>query len=165
MDKDSEWFDPSALIKNSNKITDIFGYWPTFHDAWIQSIYLTVGSGENWEDGYGSEPPTLVMKAHVYEMTKEVSTEGYIVLAKHTFAELKFLDIKKLELKNFSYQNSIHELVFGTELADQPGPGGIYADIVRVTLKSFPGVCAEFRCRSVEVVSAVPCDENGNIKA
>jgi hypothetical protein len=165
MDRDSEWFDPSGIIQNSNKITDVFGYWPTFHDAWIQSLCLTVGSGENWEDGYGSEPPTLVMKLHVYEMTKEVAAEGYIVLAKHTFAELKFLDIEKLELRNFSYQNSIYELAFGTELADQPGPGGVYANILRVKLKSFPGICAEFRCRTAEVVSAVPCDANGNVNA
>jgi len=165
MDKDSEWFDPSVIIQSSNKITEIFGYWPTFHDARIQSLYLTVGSGKNWEDGYGAGPPTLVMRLHVYEMTKEVTAEGYIVLAKHTFVELRFLDIEKLELRNFSYQNSIHELAFETELGDQPGPGGIYANVLRVKLKSFPGVCAEFRCRSAEVVSAVPCDENGNAKA
>lgn len=163
MDKNTEWFDPSSIIRNSNKITDIFGYWPTFHDAWIQSINLTVGSGENWEQGYGSEPPTLAMKVHVYEMTKEVTAEGYIVLAKHTFAELKFLDIEKLELRNFSYQNSIYELVFETELADQPGPGGTHAEVLRVKLQSSHGVRAEFRCQSAEVVSAVPCDANGNV--
>lgn len=55
-----EWFDPSPHIINSNKITDIFGYWPTFHDAWIHKLSLSVDDGEPWIAGSAS--PVLICR-------------------------------------------------------------------------------------------------------
>jgi hypothetical protein len=103
MSADSQWFDPSEVIKNSNRITDIFGYWPTFHDAEIQSFCLSVAGGQPWLAD--SDSPVLDLHVYVFEMTKEVSADGYFVLAKHTLAHLRFRNVEDLSVSQFSYQN------------------------------------------------------------
>ena len=62
-----EWFGPSPIIKNSNKITDIFGYWPAFHDAEIHNHSLTGGVVDPYEPG--CESPMIGIKIHLWEMT------------------------------------------------------------------------------------------------
>lgn len=106
-----EWFDPAPFIENSNKITDIFGDWPTFHDAWILKLDLSVAGGEPWVAG--SVSPTLDMLVHVFEMTGEVTKEGFLVQRNHTLVGLQFRNVEGLSLSNFSYQNAIFELILG----------------------------------------------------
>ena len=167
MSNDSAWFDPSAVITNSNKITDIFGYWPSFHDAWINSLSLSVADGKPWV--IDSESPVLDMQIHLFEMTKEVTADGYFVLAKHTLADLRFRNVVGLSLSRFSHQNSIFELIFGIEPMSFPFGGGPAdgppPNVITVRIDSSCGLQGEFKCSSAEVVSAVPCDENGMINA
>lgn len=66
--------DPSPYIENGNKITEIFGYWPTFHDAEIHNVSMSIADGEPWVPG--SSSPVLEMEIHVFEMTKDVTEEG-----------------------------------------------------------------------------------------
>jgi len=165
MDNKTEWFDPSAIIQNSNKITDIFGYWPIFHDAWMHSTSLSVKDGKPWE--INSDSPILDMQIHLFEMTKEVTEEGYFVLAKHTLSHLRFRNIESLALSDFSYQNSIFELIFGSEPMSFPYGGGPAEgpppNVITVKINSSCGLHGEFKCLSAEVVSAIPCDEDGNV--
>jgi hypothetical protein len=47
------------LIEGSQKITDIFGYWPSFHDAEIISFHLWRGDVDSNRSSYvfpGSDP-------------------------------------------------------------------------------------------------------------
>jgi len=165
MSIDLERFDPSAIIRDSNKITDAFGYWPSFHDAEIHSFCLSVADGQPWLTD--SDSPVLDLHVHVFEMTKEVNAEGYFVLAKHTLAHLRFRNVEGLSISHFSYQNSIFELVFGIEPMSSPfggGPAeGPVPDVIKVKIYSNCGLQGEFRCHLAEVVSAVSCDENGNL--
>lgn len=114
-------FDPAAIVRDSNKITDVFGYWPTFHDAEIHSFCLTVADGQPWLTD--SDSSVLDMHIHVFEMTKEVSAEGYFVLAKHTLAHLRFRNVEDLSVSRFSHQNCIFEMVFGVEPMSFPSGG------------------------------------------
>ena len=160
-----ERFDPLPYIQHSNRITDIFGYWPTFHDAWIQKLSLSVDGGEPWIPSSAS--PVLDLQVHVFEMTKDVTEEGYIVLAKHTLACLQFRNIESLQLSNFSYQNSIYELIFGIEpkiFLYGGGPAeGPPPNVITVNINSSCGLSGEFKCQEAEVMSAEPCDEYGNL--
>ena len=63
------------------------------------------------------------MHIHVFEMTKEVSAEGYFVLAKHTLAHLRFRNVEDLSVSRFSHQNCIFEMVFGVEPMSFPSGG------------------------------------------
>jgi tRNA(adenine34) deaminase len=159
-----EWFDPSPLIENSDKILNIFGYWPSFHDAEIQELNLNIADGEPWEPG--SESPTLTMKIHVFEMTKDLTPEGYFILKNHTLTRLRFRSVQDLQLSGFANQNSIFELVFGTEPMSYPHGGGPIEgpppNLFIVKIDSSVGLSGEFKCLSAEVVSVEPCDESGH---
>jgi hypothetical protein len=162
-EKAMEWFDPSPYIADSHKITDIFGYWPTFHDAWIHELKMSVADGEPWVPG--SVAPTLDLIIHVFEMTKEVDAEGCLVLRKHTLVHFQFRNVEDLELRKFSFQNSILELIFGHKpMAHRPiecPP----LDVLTVRVSSSCGLSGEFTCHSGVVLSAEPCDGYGRLLA
>ena len=164
--KEKPWmakFDPSPHIKNSYKINDIFGYWPSFQDAEILDVRLTVAGGEPWVTG--SESPILEMTVHVFERTDNLTPEGRFVLTKHTLVRLRFGKVEGLQLSNFWYQNCISELDIGIDPArsargrnsvEAPRPG-----LLQVNLQSSVGLSGKFKCQSAEVVSTEPCDEAG----
>ena len=149
-------FDPAPHIENSNKITDIFGYWPHFHDAEIKEVRLEIADGKPWSQE--SESPVMEMVVHLFQMTKDVSPTGHFILTKHTLARLRFRNIEGLQLYDFSHQNCIFDLEFALETAGQPHVG----KILFVRIGSSVGLAGEFRCKSAEVVSAAPCDGHGN---
>lgn len=158
-----DWFDPSPHIENSQALTNIFGYWPTFHDAEIHELNLTVAEGEPWV--VGSESPVVEMLIHVFEMTKDVTPEGYFILRKHTLSRLRFRNVEGLQLSDLRHQNCIFELIFGMEPATY-GPIGVPAsNLLTVKIDSSCGLTGEFKCQSAAVISAQPCDEDGHLIA
>ena len=155
-------FDPSPLIRNSHKITDIFGYWPTFHDAEIHSLSLSGGVADPCDPK--CESPMLDIKIHLWEMSKDVTGENSFVFEKHTLVEMKFRRVEKLELSNFNYQNVIFEMKFGLKPEDlNPIGGGRKPPRITVEIEPGFGLCAKFMCQSAEVLSAVPCNEDGQV--
>ena len=158
-----EKFDPSPHVKNSYKVTDIFGYWPSFQDAEILELRLTVAGAEPWVTG--SESPALEMTLHVFERTDELTPEGRFVLIKHTLVRLRFGNIEGLQLSNFWYQNCIAQLDFGIEQTRASrGRTPVEASrpsLLQVEIQSGVGLSGKFKCKSAEVVSTEPCDEAG----
>lgn len=158
-----EWFDPSPHIENSKKIIDIFGYWPSFRDAEIHELSFNVADGTPWI--VGSESPAIEMLIHVWEMTKDVTPDGYFVLTKHTLTRLRFRNIEEPQLSGFRFQNCIFELVFGMEPATY-GPIEVPPlNLLTVKIDSSCGLTGEFKCQSAAVISAEPCDEDGHLIA
>jgi len=101
----------------------------------------------------------LDIKIHLWEMTKEVDKDGWIVLAKHTITEMRFRNVENLELSNFNFHNCIFELIFGWEPEDiHPIGGGRRPPMITVEIEPGFGLFAKFKCQSAEVLSAVPCD-------
>ncbi|MFP5277934.1 MAG: Imm50 family immunity protein [Acidobacteriota bacterium] len=158
-----EHFDPAPWIKNSQKVTDIFGRWPSFHDAEIQEVRLFTADGEPWS--IGSDSPVMEMAIHFFEMTKDVTPEGYFVLKNHTLARFKFCNVEDLELSDFWYQNCIFGLEFGTQTVSYPQGqrNGNAVDLLTVQINSSVGLRGHFRCRSAEVLSAELCDARGRM--
>lgn len=85
-------------IKNKEGLIDIFGRWPSFHDAEIISIYL---------DRDGEYGPFLDAKIHLFEMTNQVDDKGIYVLKHHTLATFRFAQVVMGEVKWFNHQNVI----------------------------------------------------------
>lgn len=158
-----EKFDPSPHISNSYKITDIFGYWPSFEDAEIQELRLSVAGGEPWVNG--SESPSLEMIVHVFERTDELTPEGRFILKKHTLVRLRFRNIDGLQLSNFWYQNCIADFDFGIEsMSSSRARSSVEStqpSLLLVNIQSSVGLSGKFKCRSAEVISTEPCDEKG----
>lgn len=118
-------------IAGAEKIIERFAYFPTFHDAEVLRIVLE-------RDDLSASLRLLVPEFK--DKTQVCSVE----------VELRFLDVEKLELENFNYQNVIGSLTFRevvekTEYSSEEVPR-IYVDLDPVF-----GVWSTFSCSGVEV--------------
>lgn len=143
-----DWFDPSAFVEGSEKLTDLVGEWPSFDDAEIIRLVLDRSDGSPWKAD--SDAPTL-------SLTVRLAEAGYFLAA------IKFNNVRNVELKNFSYQNSIQEITFEevperTDSGDNHTHAGISAEIM-----AHCGLIGKFEFQSAVVLSVVPCDRDGRV--
>ena len=82
-----------SLIVGREKITNIFGYWPSFHDAEVLEFHLWRGNVDPDVKAYVF--PVLTVKIHLWEITSKVDTRGYCVLRHRTLATLRFHEPEK----------------------------------------------------------------------
>jgi hypothetical protein len=140
-----------ALIEGSKKLTDIFGYWPSFHDAEV--IELRFWRGDVEPDANRYVFPVLTVHLHVWEMT---NAEGFLSLRHHTLATLLFHDVNEFRMEGFNHQNAILGLSIIRQERSQ-GPSPVFA----VEFDPAYGMGASFICSRVEVFDAVKCSEDG----
>jgi hypothetical protein len=144
-----------SVIENSNKLTDIFGYWPSFHDAEVIDLHLWRGHLEPEKNVY--QFPVLTIRFHLSELAKD-NTEGHLIMKHHTLAALRFHDLDESnEFRSFNYQNVIFELRIEKLSGEQKG-----SNRFDVWIDPSMGIGANFKCRRIEVLDCTPCDENGN---
>lgn len=145
-----------SLILGSQKLTGIFGRWPSFHDAEVIELHF-------WRGDVEPEPkryifPVLTVKFHVWELTREVDAQGHLVLRHHTLATLRFHDVDEFRMEDFNQQNAIFELLITQhERTDGPSP------FFLIEFKPAFGISASFRCLRVEVLDAVSCTKDGEV--
>jgi hypothetical protein len=131
-----------ANITNVQLLEDIFGYFPSFHDAEVLRIVLDrKGEGRS---------PTLEARVHVFEMTSEV-VDGKYVLRHHTLVTFEFVGVDELALEGFNGQNVLQELSI-VEISDRQ------SDVLKFEVQFYGifGVEMGFRCRDVRIESAEP---------
>jgi len=138
-------------VINNEALTNIFGYWPSFHDAEVTQVRLDRGEGV----GPAGETtnPTLEADIHVFEMTDDVGADGAYVLRKHTLATFAFRGIDELELNGFNHQNVLWQLLL-EDISDRQLEALKWA----VSFSSSFGLEGSFNCLEVEVIHAVPFD-------
>ena len=68
-------------IQNQQALIDIFGEYPSFHDAEVLSILL---------DRDGEASPSLTIQIHAWHMTNEVDQKGYFILKNQTVITFLF---------------------------------------------------------------------------
>jgi hypothetical protein len=143
-----------ALIVGGDKLTRIFGYWPTFHDAEILELHFSRGNVQPDKGIYHF--PVLTLKIHVWKLTNEVDSKGYLILRNHTLTTLTFYDVHDFQMEGFNHQNAILELsLTSRERTDGPSP------YFAIELVPAFGIGASFTCLRMEVVDAMPCTEKG----
>ena len=86
------------LIRGSELVTNVFGYWPSFHDAEV--VRLGLERAEPYDAG-----PNLVADIHTFEMTSDVSATGEYVLNNHVLVSFRFMGIDQFRLEGFNNQN------------------------------------------------------------
>jgi hypothetical protein len=128
----------------------------------MQDFSLTCG--EKYLKDPKGKYPTLDIKIHLSEMTKEVNAKGFFILKNHTLTDLRFRNTSELEISDFCYQNVIMGITFGVE-PEHPDPnsGLIHPACIRVEIDPCYGLYAKFKCQFAEVLSAVRCNEEGVI--
>ena len=143
-----------SLIKGSEKLTESFGYWPTFHDAEVLELHFWRGRVDADKGIYNF--PVLTFRIHVWELTNEVDSEGYLVLKHHTLTTLRFSDVDDFKMLGFNHQNAIMELsLTSNERANGPSP------YFAVEVVAAFGMSTSFKCLRVEVVDAATCTDDG----
>jgi Immunity protein 50 len=143
------------LIRESEKLTGIFGYWPSFHDAEILELNFHRGNVRPEKSIY--EFPVLTLRIHLWELTKEVDQRGYLVLRNHTLTTLKFSEVSEFKMEGFNHQNAMMGLAIEREDRTR-GPSPYY---FRVSIDPAFGMGCSFECLGVEVIDAIACTDNG----
>jgi hypothetical protein len=133
-------------IEHSKLLTNVFGRWPSFHDAEVISIEL-------FRDASGVSQPNLKATIHVFEMTAEIDPEGFHVLKNHVLVTLLFIGIDENHIKWFNQQNVLEELAIVDISARQ-----LEHLKFEVHFDSSFGVEAEFKCRAIALEAVEPID-------
>ena len=141
----------SARIEHHELLTNIFGAWPSFHDAEVIEFHLWRGEVDPERERWVF--PVLTLKLQLWELTDEVGPSGTLITRHHTQATLRFHDVEGLRLEGFDHQNAI---------------SGLHIEVVewhasvplryRVEFAPATGFSATFRCTRIEVVAAGPVD-------
>ena len=104
--------DPADFVENAKALTEIFGGWPSFHDAEVVQVRL---------DRSGPGGPAVEARIHVFERTDQVTPTGYYVLVNHTLVTLRFTDVSGCRMEGFNHQNVLSELVLES-CSQEPSP-------------------------------------------
>jgi hypothetical protein len=145
-----------SLVAGSQKLTSIFGYWPSFHDAEVLELYFARGNVEPEKGVYNF--PALTLKIHLWELTKNVDSKGYLILRHHTLTKLRFTDVAEFQMQGFNHQNAM----LGLAITNQQGTLGP-SPCFRVEIEPAFGMGALFQCLGIEVIEAVPCNDDGEL--
>ena len=143
-------------IEGSQKLTEIFGYWPSFHDAKILELHFSRGDVDPDAGRYIF--PLLQVRIHLWELNCGGEEQAPIATRHHTLATLRFADVDEFRMEGFNHQNAILGLSI-TRQERQSGPSPVFA----VHFDPAFGMGATFICGRVEVVDAVPCTSEGKL--
>lgn len=135
-----EALDPTEVVKGYEKLTEIFGRWPSFHDAEVTSIRLERGHPPK-------EGAAAYVSVHVFEAYHE---SGAIRYRNHAVVTLRFGSVVNISLTGFNHQNAIWDLTFEPaepRSKDVTWTGPAY----RVHFQPSFGVGLSFVCSSIEV--------------
>jgi hypothetical protein len=133
-----------SKIQNVHLLTNIFGHFPSFHDAEVKSIALTGGHK-------GEFAPELEALIHTFEMTSKVDNTGRYELKNHSLVHFRFLGIDRLNLVGFNHQNILQSLKIDYVDNDKDGMPKFEVEFVGIF-----GVDAEFSCKAITIESVEP---------
>jgi hypothetical protein len=138
----------TGLIDGSDKLTSIFGSWPSFHDSEVVSL------------AFDRAGPTITADIHLFEMTAEISQTGHYICRNHCVARLRFLEVDEIEFEGFNHQNALMGLVIRD---------GSHRQMERIKFQvSFDGaygVDLAFVCSGMEVHDVTPGIPHGSVYA
>ena len=129
-------------IEDSQLLTDIFGRFPSFHDAEVMSVKL--------ERKEKRRLPTLELTIHVFEMTAVVVNGSY-VLKNHTLVTFLFEEIDGLTLEGFNHQNTLQGLQI-TDISNRQ----LESLKFEVSIDGNFGLEGEFACKTIKILTASP---------
>jgi Immunity protein 50 len=144
------------LITGSEKLTSIFGQWPSFHDAEVQDLHFHRGHKDASSERHRS--PYLTATLHIWLMTNVVDENGYLDRKNHTQVTMQFRDLDEdLKLEGFNHQN----VIFGLDIEQKTREDGT-TPYFAVEFEPCYGMYAIFACRQIEILEAIPCDDQGS---
>ena len=132
-----------AEIIGAERVTSVFGHWPSFHDAEVVRFSLDrTGRGTAAE-----ECPRVTADIYAFEMTSEVGPDGTYVLRNESLVSLEFREVVDLMIEDFNCQNAL----FGLRVVDV-GERQLERVRFEVHFDAAYGMGASFACGAVEVL-------------
>ena len=145
-----------SSIKGSEKLTRIYGGWPSFHDAEVIELQYWRGDIKpgDWDDR--NVFPVLTVKIHIFIESPS---------SQHTLATLRFEDVDDFKMEGFNHQNAILGLSITVQERGTFTNGERLPPYLVVEFQRAFGMSASFRCFRIEVADAVRCTEEGKVYA
>jgi hypothetical protein len=138
---------PYQRIENHEQVLSAFGYWPRFHDAEVRSLRL-----DRNEVVFGPIHEACIdVCLHAFEWTDHVPPAF-----NHHLVQFRFRGVEDLAIEGFNHQNAVLEFKV-EDCAVQPDALAGF----RVTFVPAYGLSGSFWAVSAEVLSVIPCDEQG----
>jgi hypothetical protein len=129
-------------ITGQEKLVDVFGYWPSFHDAEVLEMKLARGTLDPAKDTeWGA---WMECKFLVFDVVKSAPQSRVAHLI-----ELRFNGVSEFKASDFNQQNAIYGLQI-----EHRGHGEF-----NVKVPGAYGLSADFQCESVEVLTVCECKE------
>lgn len=139
-----------SKIQNSYLLTNIFGKFPSFHDAEVHQLNLVRGETRSFN-------PTLFALIHVYQMTSEVDEKNRYILENHVLVEFRFSKVSDLEIAGFNHQNVLQFLeITETSSAEEENTE------FEILFEGIFGVSAKFRCETISIESVTPYEREAS---
>lgn len=154
----SSQLNPTDVVKGYGKLTEIFGRWPSFHDAEVLSMSLERRGRDEWEG------PIFRVSVHLFEGVRDNQASKGIKYINHAIVTFRFDTVVDLSVANFNQQNAIMDLIFeagSPRSKDIVWPGPAY----RVTFEPSFGVSCSFVCSSVQIDSIQKACPAGSVYA
>jgi hypothetical protein len=126
-----------TYILNNKAVTDLYGRWPSFHDAKVVAYEMSGNA--------------IGFTLHAWDMTDEVDEKGRYVLKNHALVSFRFTGIHDVNMDSFSSNNILYALDF------IPGSDASF----KVALDSVMDMDGSFSARFGEVTSVAPCTSGG----
>ncbi len=141
-------------IAGSQKLTDIYGKWPSFHDGEVIELHCWRGQMKpgDWDDS--NVLPVLTAKIHIFIESPT---------SHHTLATLRFEDVDDFRMEGFNHQNAILGLSISVQDRGKFESGESLPPRFAVQFQPAFGMSASFRCFRIEVVDAARCTEEGKV--
>ena len=139
-----EFLNPIDVVHSYERLTAIFGRWPSFHDSEVIGIRLERSGRDEWEG------PVAYVSVHVFEGYQDSDDSTEVKWRNHTIVTFRFASVVDLSLSGFNQQNAIQDLTFQSERLKKEeltwkGPA------YRVNFQPAFGVGVSFVCRCIEV--------------
>jgi len=124
------------LVEKSELLVEAMGCWPSFHDARVLSISRLQNS--------------CVATIHVFEMTREVDSQGYFILRNHHRIEMSMLGVHSDSLPRHYTGDVLSALAIRRE-----------GDLIRVDFESHLDNDGSIVCERVRLLGVDPCGGDG----
>ena len=128
-----------TAIVGSERLTAVYGTWPTFHDAEVIEVHLWRGEMDSEDEQFAAR--VLTVKLHVMQ---EAPT------SREAIADLRFEGVEELRMEGFNQQNALLGIKIEERSGKEPGSDGPANFAVKFE-RAF-GMSASFRCGGIEVV-------------
>ena len=132
----------STRLSDSERVEEIFGSWPKFHDAEILTLVL---------DRVGPTLSILILIGKPLNAEHQDRTWTFFEIG------MRFHDVDSLELSEFNHQNVISYLALSSTIEERPSKLAT-EERVKVEIDSVWGLRGSFTCSGGEVTSIEETD-------